>query len=330
MHKTINVLVVRHAERAHLCQESEDELTQHGKDSVRKLQSFAREAGLEFVAAWHAPTGPARATARLLAPQLIGKSIATLGPKPDAIDLATVLPDLATFADDGKAIALVGHEPNISRLVAKLSGRDCRWLDAGEGVCVIGSLEELRVGGGRVAWASRRIDESELLKEKLQSKFAVSSFLAGFFIAALVELVKDPEKLRPQFVDQLTAWTRVVAAICFTLALALLLAAVYTYDRLSMPRQFWKPMPEGSKPKADDHSQFAHDFRLNGALYAYMIRTWRFALTPGVWFGILGFLALLVPNYDRCSGQALIAGGLLAIVVGLVVLRWSRGALAID
>src|SRR3954447_2098627 len=77
------------------------------------------------------------------------------------------------------------------------TSRDCRRLDAAEGVCVSGVVARLERGGATVEWATRRIDEAILLKEKLQSKVAVSTFLAGFFIAALVELVKEPEKLIP-------------------------------------------------------------------------------------------------------------------------------------
>lgn len=237
---------------------------------------------------------------------------------------------LAMPDDDNHGVVLVGHEPNVSRLVGALTKRDCRWLDPGEGVCVIGTLLEFKKGTARVEWATRRIDESELLKEKLQSKFAVSTFLAGFFIAALVELVKDPEKLVPLREARLTAWMRIAATICFSLALGLLFAAVYSYDRLAMPRAFWKPMPERNKPRTSDRGQFAHDFRLNGALYAYMIRTWKWVLTPGVWCGVIGFLVLLVPNYNKWSGQLLIGGSFAVIVLTMLVLQWGRAALATD
>jgi phosphohistidine phosphatase SixA len=282
----MRLVVVRHAERAHESEEVADDLSDQGKKSGTTLEAFLSKQCPRFERAlWHAPTRPARETAKLVYPRGKGQDQDPKllgGPGSDDINrpalrrlVTGLIGCLAMPDDDNHGVVLVGHEPNVSRLVGALTKRDCRWLDPGEGVCVIGTLLEFKKGTARVEWATRRIDESELLKEKLQSKFAVSTFLAGFFIAALVELVKDPEKLVPLREARLTAWMRIAATICFSLALGLLFAAVYSYDRLAMPRAFWKPMPERNKPRTSDRGQFAHDFRLNGALYAYMIRTWK-------------------------------------------------------
>ena len=180
-------------------------------------------------------------------------------------------------------------------------------------------------------WENRKIDESELLKVKLQSKVAVSTFLAGFFIAAHVELVKDPEKLAPAGGTSLAASMRIVATVCFTVALGLLLVAVFIYDRLAMPRAFWQKMPEPKKPKASDHGKFAQDFRQYGPVYAYMVRTWRYIFMPGVGLGVIGFLALLVPTYECPSGLILIALCLSAVAGSIWVFRlFAPDGLGVD
>lgn len=192
-----------------------------------------------------------------------------------------------------------------------------------------GSLAHLERHRATVEWASRRIDEAVLLKEKLQSKVAVSTVLARFFIAALVEVVKEPEKLVPA-VGGWLSYSRAVATVSFTVGLGLLLTAVYLYDQLAMPPAFWKLMPESRKPDPCNRGQFAHDYRLNGALYAYMLWTWTCIFTRALWCGVIGFLALLAPNYRSTPGRILIGLSIAAILGTVLVYRFSRPALGTD
>jgi phosphohistidine phosphatase SixA len=315
------VIIVRHAERLRLTEEKTASLTERGKKSVKALAAFIKDKGLTVEAAICAPTGPARETA---------EGLTRIASSEYENDLKPA--DFVELWDSKRvvqAMIFVGHEPKVSRLVSALTGRECRWLNPGEGVCVKGTRDDFQQKHARVEWASRQIDESKLLKDKIQSKVAVSTFLAGFFIAALVELVKDPDKFVPAPEHPLQAYMRIVSAIGFTLALGLLLAAVYVYDQLSMPRAFWRPMPEERKPRPGS-GEFAHDFWLNGALYAYMLRTWKRIFTPGLCCGVIGFLALLAPNYDKPLGQVLIAGSVMAIALSIIMRYWGRSALGID
>lgn len=69
----------------------------------------------------------------------------------------------------------------------------------------------------------------------------VSTFLAGFTIPVLVELVEDPKEG--------FSTARAQATVLFTLALALFVAAVYTYDILMVPADRWGPTTKRSKHK---------------------------------------------------------------------------------
>jgi hypothetical protein len=102
-----------------------------------------------------------------------------------------------------------------------------------------------------VEWASRDTeDDCEFLKDKIQSKVAVSTFLTGFFIAALVELVKDPGNLCLFLAIPCRHICQLRRRSVLRWALGLLLAAVYTYGQLSMPHTFWRP--DAGRQKAED------------------------------------------------------------------------------
>jgi hypothetical protein len=124
------------------------------------------------------------------------------------------------------------------------------------------------------------------LRKKVEMKMTVSTFLAGFSIAVLVELVKE----------ELTVW-RGLATGLFTLALGLFVVAVYTYDALLMPPDYWGPTTQREEPKGSPHGGFAHNYRLNGPLFAYMMRTWVWIFTPAVFCTSIAFLLLLVDHF---------------------------------
>ncbi|NIT58116.1 MAG: hypothetical protein GWN00_18370, partial [Aliifodinibius sp.] len=73
--------------------------------------------------------------------------------------------------------------------------------------------------------------QEDKLRSKIQSKMSVSTFLAGFTFAALIGLLT---KTSGDFTI-----LQMVSAIGLTFSLALFIAAIYMYDRLSMPEGFW-------------------------------------------------------------------------------------------
>jgi phosphohistidine phosphatase SixA len=286
-----------------------------------RLASFLEDKTVAVGAILQAPTAAARETARRVVPNLGAEDEnLLLGPCPDEVDATEIVRQLGPCANENDTIVLVGHEPKVSRVIKALTGKNARRLDPGEGVCVTGTVTEFKRQRARVEWASRRIEDATLLKDKLQSKVSVSTFLAGFFIAVLVELLSDPKKLTPLKAGAGSAYMRAAAVVSFSVGLALLLVAVYVYDQLAMPAEFWKLMPERHKPTSADCGQFTHDYRLNGALYAYMLWTWKWIFTPAVWFGVVGFLALLVPIGDAMLRWTLIITTLVVLTLTAVPL----------
>lgn len=215
-------------------------------------------------------------------------------------------------------IAVVGHEPRLGRLLSFLTSKETRRLDRGEAVWLRAPLEDFKKGKGILCWSTLSVDSAKTLREKVQSKMAVCTFLAGFSSAALIEILKEADKmLQP---------SRMVGAVSFAAALGLFAAAIYIYDELSMPAEFWK---SANRPKFS-RSQFAFDFLMNGPLYAHMIRTWRFFFTPALLFSLAGFFALLSANFREAKGLVVSAACAAAITFAWIMYRWFRPRLAID
>src|SRR5262249_21944847 len=121
-----------------------------------------------------------------------------------------------------------------------------------------------------------------------------------------------------------------------TAALGLFVAAVYIYDELSMPRPFWHAGIAGGDKSP--RSQFGHDLRLNGALYAHMVHAWRIFFTPAVLFSLAGFFSLLLFNLrdphlvmpEGIAVRVLIVGCLAALGFAAGMYWRFRPKLAID
>jgi phosphohistidine phosphatase SixA len=290
----MDIILVRHAEREHKKPEKEDGLSANGqetaKETLKRLLRQREAASLRpFTAVFSSQYQAPRQTAQMLAeePRLKVRDLKCL--EPDRSDLR---PD-TFFAEAGDAatrsdavLAVTGHEPSISRLLCQMTGKDSRRLDRGEAVWIHGENKQAFIAGkAELVYATRRENFAEKLKDKIQTKMTVCTFLAGFTITALIEILKDPEAI--------VKTSRVAAAISFTAALGLFVAAVYIYDELSMPPEFWGS-DTGEKPSG--RLQFGHDARLNDNLYAYMVRAWQFLFTPAVLMSLVGFFALLFFN----------------------------------
>jgi len=331
----MDIILVRHAEREHKKPEKEDGLSRKGLDTaeetLKRLSRQCETACLRpFTAAFSSQYQAPRQTAEMLAeePKLEVRDLKCLEPdRPDLrpdIFFAEVDKRLAeaggTPLTSEAVLAVVGHEPSISRLLCRMTGKDSRRLDRGEAVWIHGMNKQAFIAGkAELVYATRCEDFAEKLKDKIQTKMTVCTFLAGFTITALIEILKDPEAI--------VKTSRVVAAISFTAALGLFVAAVYIYDELSMPREFWGS-DAGEKPSG--RQQFGHDARLNDNLYAYMVRAWQFLFTPAVFMSMSGFFALLLFNLryphlgmpPRAAVAVLIGGCTLGL--GISVLLYQR------
>ena len=137
------------------------------------------------------------------------------------------------------------------------------------------------------------------LREKITSKMTVATFLAGFTFAALLQLLNDPTRFQ--------STPNRIAVISLTLALSLFVAAVYMYDRLSMPRHFWRYDPaevnQSQSKKLIERLHFKvhlqHNMLNDGARYTYMIGIWQWVFTPAVCAAVVGFSAVLYGSNDR-------------------------------
>jgi phosphohistidine phosphatase SixA len=226
---------------------------------------------------------------------------------------------------DESSVALVGHDPGISSLLSWLTAKNCRIIERGEAVLLTGRPCDMDRRDAIVVRTFGSTYSSELLRKKVEMKMTVSTFLAGFTIPVLVELVKDPSH------EGFSAW-RALATVIFTLSLGLFVVAVYTYDALLMPSEFWGPTTKRVEPKKS-HSNFSHDYWLNGPLYAYMMRTWTWIFTPAVFCSAIAFLLLLIDvkvpwaeslleNLPWLKSQPLVVVFCL-LAIFIFILRWK-------
>jgi phosphohistidine phosphatase SixA len=238
---------------------------------------------------------------------------------------------------DHDVVALIGHEPRLSRLFLRLTGKRTRPFGRGEVVCLAGAnLNAFWQSGSEVAFRLPVTDfQEEQLRSKIESKMAVSTFLAGFAFTVLVELLTSAPSQPGQ-----SSWWQSAALIALTAAVALFIAAVYMYDRLAMPEGFWVFGRRSNErwgkrvARISDRierrnwwgKQFAKDRDEHGLLYAYMVWTWKYVFTPAVLFALLGFLAIVANTRD----PIVIGGGLLMVVLALIYYWLTRPRLGTD
>ena len=136
----MQLLVVRHGiaeDHAESGRDADRELTPEGRERLQEIARALRERELRVERVLHSPWRRAVQTAELLAPLVEGS-------RQEAIVVCEALaapPDGALLAElRGARLAVVGHEPWLSALVAWLTVGDARKSDA----------FEMRKGG--VAW----------------------------------------------------------------------------------------------------------------------------------------------------------------------------------
>jgi len=75
---------------------------------------------------------------------------------------------------------------------------------------------------------------------------------------------------------------------------------------------------------------FAHYYRLNGRLYAYMVRTWNCFFTPAVASTALGFLALILGKWPKENVLIVVLVCAVALVLSVWAHRQWRPQLGIE
>lgn len=323
----MKLVLMRHAERQHDVLEREAPLTDKGLKVATETSARIKDRNLFFTRILCSEYLPARATAERL-PKEAEVSI-------EPIDLLNPDKDFPKWPDlaqgkpfrDKDIIAIVGHHPGISNLLISVTGwRTCRRVDFGEAVLVNGTPREIEEGKGNV----RTSFGSPLatLKDKIQAKMTVCTFLAGFTIAALVELLKDLPTV-PEI------W-EVVAVIAFTFSLAVFVGAILAFDILMMPSDYWGPINLKMKPNKARRDQFALNFRMNGAVYAYMVRIWRWLFGIGIVFLLVGFMGMILKSRLHLNilwnarNLLLVFGTTFAVILSCFMYWLVRPRLGID
>ena len=112
------------------------------------------------------------------------------------------------------------------------------------------------------------------LREKVRSKMDVGKFFAGFITLLIGILLKDGNLNLP---------LSKLGIVFLVSSLGFCVAAVFCYDRLLMPREYWTALPkeEKSEEKFQDH------------LKEDMVRSWRWLFVPAVICFGTGFLLVL-------------------------------------
>ena len=322
----MKLILIRHAERCHDVNEVEAPLTDNGRQKASETSAALRDANVTPTIVLSSPQRPSQETARLIFPQAKRSAARLLDPRienPQWSELSAELKDPDVQICD---VAIVGHHPAIANLLRSVTGhKNLRRLGFGEAIVVEGSEADMQGGRGNVVKVIGADDASELLRKKIELKMTVCTFLAGFTIPVLVELLKDPP----------TELLKVLSAVAFACSLALLVAAIFIFDLLLMPNNFWGPINADMKPKPS-RRQFSLDFRLNGALYAYMVRTWSWFFVGAMIFVFAGVLLLVVNGFtemklDRRAAMIGLLTGIVIAVVGAAILhRILRPRLGIE
>jgi phosphohistidine phosphatase SixA len=254
-------------------------------------------------------------------------------------------------------IALIGHEGRLSNLLTELTSQRSRPLERGGAVGIAADdFHELMKGTAHVDFRYPVVDHQEAaLRQKVQSKMTVATFLAGFVSAALVELM---------LADDFSGW-RQVAAVLLTLALALFVATIYIYDELGMPEGYWltgRPSrlrrklagrrehqrvkrwlsiasETGTAPAVVDAVTWLDDprerrkaladndaaeERLAGPVYTYMVKTWTFVFTPAVALSLLGFGVIMFDGGTLLAGLGCL--GAVLVAMGWLIARRAPSA----
>jgi phosphohistidine phosphatase len=156
MADTHALYVIRHAIAADRGPEYPDDakrpLTQHGTARFRKVVRGLVELGVEVDVILSSPLVRARQTADILSTGLRGHpAVVEISPLVPGAPYEDLLAELGRHARM-TAIALVGHDPSIGEMAARLVGSPSRFEFKKGGVCRIDVGRLPPNGPGRVVW----------------------------------------------------------------------------------------------------------------------------------------------------------------------------------
>ena len=322
----MKLILIRHAERCRDVNEVEATLTDNGRKKACETSAALRDANVTPNIVLSSPQRPSQDTAGLIFPQVELFATDLLTPGKENPQWSELSAELEPLGGQIRVVGIVGHHPAIPNLLRSVTGhKNLRRIGFGEAIVVEGSEADMECGRGNIVKVIGADDASELLRKKIELKMTVCTFLAGFTIPVLVELLKDPP----------TELLKVLSAVAFACSLALLVAAIFIFDLLLMPNNFWGPINKDMKPKRS-RQQFSLDFLLNGALYAYMVRTWSWFFVGAMIFIFAGVLLLVVNGFTemrldrRAATIGLLTGIIIAVVGAAILHRILRPRLGIE
>jgi phosphohistidine phosphatase len=134
----MKLYLVRHGQAAGNAADAKRNLTRSGRQQARQLAEFLRPMGLHLQAIWHSGIARAAQTAEALAPAV--KSEEGLLLHPGIRPLEKTRPAAREISQIDGDLMLVGHEPFLSKLAARLMTGQARrpllMLDKGGIACL--------------------------------------------------------------------------------------------------------------------------------------------------------------------------------------------------
>lgn len=131
-------------------------LTRQGEEKMRRAAKGLVEVSPRLEAVYTSPFARARRTAEIVGKRLGAKLVETdaLTPEARPEETLALLAGLRGPRGPGGAVALVGHEPQLGRLVAWLCSGAARPLTVlKKGQACLLELPELRPGAARLLWS---------------------------------------------------------------------------------------------------------------------------------------------------------------------------------
>ncbi len=189
---------------------------------------------------------------------------------------------------EGKAVAVVGHQPHLTRIAKHILGRklpaDVLPLANSEIACI-------RIGKKpKLLWFLTNKPESLLndLRDKVKSKYDV----AKFFLGALV--VKDGLVLNTKLWTEGGKWGAeflYLGLFCSIAALVLAVATLLAYDSLLMPPVFWGAAATHKKtPWSVDRPPSQAQL----IIFYEMIHVWKWFFMPSLAFALASIICFLL------------------------------------